>query len=267
MLSGFKDTDREILLKLKDRDLLNACSTNKYFSSLCDESFFRNRIAYKYPLALSNKPENMKWKQFYLKLVFLIGKMKEVYDFDFVERDPERYYRFLNHEKITYQFYFASKYYLKDLLAYLINRENKKKPHRYYREYIIWGLSGASAGHHEELVDWYLNLNFLNKSYLNKALAGAANEGDNFLIKKLIEKGADNFNLALYNAGLKGRKDSIELLLKHGGNINEALSGAGYSKLPKEFIDFLLLRNANIDDAILIVGDDQETVNYLRNFL
>ena len=39
-LTGLKDTDREILSKLEsDRDLLNACSVNKYAWKLCDDDF------------------------------------------------------------------------------------------------------------------------------------------------------------------------------------------------------------------------------------
>lgn len=268
MLSGFKDTDREILLKLEnDRDLLNACSTNKYFINLCDDSFFRNRIAYKYPLSLENKPKNINWKQFYLKLVYLIGKMQEDYDFNFLRGDPEKYYSILQEPNIAQQFFYASKYYLKDLLKYLVGRENKIKFNENYKKYIIWAAFGASLGQHEKLLDIYLNSNFLNLSHLNEALAGAASAGDNFLIKKLIEKGANDFNYALYSAGTQGNKYTVILLLKYGCDINEALAGAGHSKLPKEFIDFLIALGANVEEAIQLLEGLPESIDYLRTFL
>ena len=241
---------------------LNACSTNKYFSNLCDESFFRNRIAYKYPLALKNKPESMKWKQFYLKLVYLIGKMKEIYNFDFVSGNPEIYYTILTNNRIDRQFYLASKNNLKDLVYFLAKREvNDWK----YSIYLEWGIFGAAIGNHEELVNWYLKS--LNNDYLETALSGAAKGGHNLLVKKLIEKGAIDFDHALYNSGLKGHRDTIELILKYGGDINQALIGAADSKLPKKFIDFLIMRGANIEDGILLAENDQETIDYLRNFL
>ena len=44
-LTGNKDTDILILMRLSDMDLISACSTNKYVKTLCDDQvFWCNRI-------------------------------------------------------------------------------------------------------------------------------------------------------------------------------------------------------------------------------
>lgn len=211
MLSHSKDTDREILFKLNfDKELLQMCSLNKYFSELCDEKFFRNRLTLKYPETLKNKSENMGWKLYYLKLVYLIGKMQEDFGFTFTSGDPELYYNFLTNKNITEQFLLASQYYLKDLLGHLINRENKIRNWGYVN-YLRGGLFGAALGNHEDLVNWYLE-NARNAVHANTALTGAAKGGHNSLVRKLIEKGANDFDDAIWFAEEGGHKDTVELL-------------------------------------------------------
>lgn len=52
--SGYKDTDREILLTLSDKDLLSICSSNKYFfTSVCDNTFFYQKLYRSYPNTLN----------------------------------------------------------------------------------------------------------------------------------------------------------------------------------------------------------------------
>lgn len=90
-----KDLDLKILSELNDRDLLNICLTNKYFSRLCqNEDFWRNRFLTKFGnrtlkykgfskngnplnyweniLILSEKT----WKKFYLTVISDLKKYK-----------------------------------------------------------------------------------------------------------------------------------------------------------------------------------------------
>ena len=68
-----KDVNREILLNIaNDKDLLKACSVNNYFNKeVCDDIFFRNRLARTYPDTLKYKPENENWKNYFYKTVFV----------------------------------------------------------------------------------------------------------------------------------------------------------------------------------------------------
>ena len=47
-LPNSKDTDREILLKLSDKDLIQTCRLNKYlFENVCDNNFFKRKLQLK----------------------------------------------------------------------------------------------------------------------------------------------------------------------------------------------------------------------------
>ena len=96
--TGIKDQDREILLNIdNDKDLLNACSLNKYiYNQVCNDIFFRNRLSRTYPDTLKYKPEEMNWKNYFLRVVYYISKMKENYDYDysnFNEGNPKIQYQ------------------------------------------------------------------------------------------------------------------------------------------------------------------------------
>ena len=91
---GFKDQDREILLNIdNDKDLLKACSVNKYINQeVCNDMFFRNRLARTYPDTLKYKSGDMKWKQYFLRVIYYIAKMKEDYRYKYEEGDPKTLY-------------------------------------------------------------------------------------------------------------------------------------------------------------------------------
>ena len=98
--SGIKDQDREILLNIQDdKDLLKTCSLNKYlYNEVCNDMFFRNRLARTYPDTLKYKPEDMSWKAYFLRVIYYIAKMKEDNEYDysiFNEGNPEKQYEIL----------------------------------------------------------------------------------------------------------------------------------------------------------------------------
>lgn len=70
-LSGVPDTDLKILEYLSDRELLSQCIVNSYANNLCQkESLWLNRFIQKYGKDnLIYKPKDMKWREFYLKLI------------------------------------------------------------------------------------------------------------------------------------------------------------------------------------------------------
>jgi hypothetical protein len=98
-----KDADRLILQTIdSDRDLLETCNLNSYFNNLCNNDFFRNRMFKKYHFLIQDKPEELSWKDYYLKSVYYIDKMKREYGFDFTSKssgDPKVYYYFLSGRK------------------------------------------------------------------------------------------------------------------------------------------------------------------------
>jgi len=75
--TGILDQDREILLKLnKVKDLLTACSLNKYMNEkVCNDTFFLNALRKFFPKTEYLKKENETWKSFFLKYVYYTDKL------------------------------------------------------------------------------------------------------------------------------------------------------------------------------------------------
>jgi len=79
-----RNLDMEILQKLDDHHLYDACRINNYAKSLCnDENFWRNRYMKKFSLDLSEKPPEITWKEYYLERASLdVGADIGVGDWD-----------------------------------------------------------------------------------------------------------------------------------------------------------------------------------------
>ena len=73
MLTGNKDVDRMILMRLDEKDLLNFCLVNKYAKKICNDDFWRNKFFIRYKVTnLKNEnylPKNYTWKKLCLTLV------------------------------------------------------------------------------------------------------------------------------------------------------------------------------------------------------
>ena len=87
-LTGNKDIDREILLKLSDEDLITCCSLNKYFyNDVCDDLFFKRKLQQSYPETLKFYNE-ISYKKYYLKIVPCIFEMIFKYKYNYTYGDP-----------------------------------------------------------------------------------------------------------------------------------------------------------------------------------
>lgn len=108
MLTGKKDQDLLILMKLDDRSIINFCiasGKNKYAVKLCsDEDFWRNRLNKNFPkLDLYNEYwKNQSFKEKYLKTIYYVDKLKREYNFDFQQGDPELSYKTLKLKQALY---------------------------------------------------------------------------------------------------------------------------------------------------------------------
>jgi hypothetical protein len=84
-LSGIRDVDREILSKLDTANLLRACQIDKYtWNTVCDDLFLKRRLLSEYPEIEKYKLNTESWKQFFLRAVHTIAKMKEEYNYDYL---------------------------------------------------------------------------------------------------------------------------------------------------------------------------------------
>jgi hypothetical protein len=96
-MDGFtesKDLNKEILLKMNDRDFIQTCGLNKYFRDLCksqDYLIYKRRLQKFYPDTLKDQREKKasdNWKIYYAKVIRVIAKMEEKYDFIYSEGNP-----------------------------------------------------------------------------------------------------------------------------------------------------------------------------------
>jgi hypothetical protein len=68
-----RDLDREILLRMTDRDFLLTCNSSNFLrENVCDENFFKKRLTLTYPNTLNYKPDNKTWRQYYIETIFYI---------------------------------------------------------------------------------------------------------------------------------------------------------------------------------------------------
>lgn len=142
MLTKLKDTDKIILSMLDDRDLLSACLADKNTNSLCDETFFRNRIYEKYPNLVPFKTSDISWKNYYLKIVYYIDKLEIEHGFKFTKDSkgtPKQYYEIIENKPIKRKLMLKldsiikNKFY--DLLDYYISRGFSRSSYYYLAKY------------------------------------------------------------------------------------------------------------------------------------
>lgn len=208
-LSGLKDTDREILSKLEsDRDLLNACSLNKYTWKLCDDNFFRNRLIAKYPDAVKYNKKG-KWKEYYLSTIYYINRMLEEHEFVYKTGNPQTYYDILfktqhMHVKLEKA---AENNYL-DLVNFLLNNSRPSIRH------IDIGniLGGAAVNNNVDMIQHFLKEADTNA--LTQGLFRAIHGGHNDLAMFFVEQGARNLGIAIRIAELHKNEFMIDYLRK-----------------------------------------------------
>ena len=90
MLTGIADVDREVLIRLDDRELFMICLSpkNKHSIKLCNEDFFRNRSMKFLSGYVKYKNPDISWKKFYVYTRQIS---------DFIEPDSlERFFQYKN---------------------------------------------------------------------------------------------------------------------------------------------------------------------------
>jgi len=71
-LSGIRDTDKEILLRLDYESLLNACATDTYIRSFCTNDYFwKDKLEYDFGASESaNKPTGMTYRKYFEQVYY-----------------------------------------------------------------------------------------------------------------------------------------------------------------------------------------------------
>lgn len=186
-LTGLKDVDREVLKHIDDKDLLKACSADRrMWNEVCNDNFLRRRLS-KYPEIEQYKRENESWKQFFLRAIYYISKLKEEFQFPWTSGDFKKQYQF---------FAKNDKYNLQSLLDFaarqgeleIVKHIMKDDPTLYN---MYNSLMYASYAGHLDIVKYFnehgVDLHLGNDS----ALMYAVLQGHLELVKYFVENGAD----------------------------------------------------------------------------
>ena len=91
-----KDVDRNILLSLSDRQILEVCSLNKYYiETVCDDEFFHRILQQRYPGSIlwnKERDKRKSWKQLYIETIYYLGKLIDMgFNYYEVSKNFSRY--------------------------------------------------------------------------------------------------------------------------------------------------------------------------------
>jgi hypothetical protein len=191
--TGLKDVDRHILLLLSDTDLMECCSVNKYFFSICDDKFFYSKLYLCYPETLSYYRISETYKLYFLKVSYYIYKMRRHYGYSYIGGDCKKQFSIFKNIKLeihylhlfdkTLLFEAATKGEIY-LVKYCIGKEK-------IIENITTAACMAANNNQLEVVKYLVNLGadiFRNNNY---ALVVACEKGYLEIVKYLVESGAN----------------------------------------------------------------------------
>ena len=88
-----KDTYEHILNFADDREIIIMLSLNKKFN---DEKLFERVMKKRYPFLLRYRKENETWKELYVRMVFYISRLKELFHIPYInvqDYNPETFYQ------------------------------------------------------------------------------------------------------------------------------------------------------------------------------
>ena len=216
-LTGLKDVDREILKHLDDRDLLTACSIDKrMWNEVCDDNFLQRRLQ-RYPGIEKYKKDKESWKEFFLRVIYYVSKLKDEYEFTYSFGDFRKQYELLKNYTGERLLSKAVEMGELALVKHLAKKENLNTLNRYL-------LVAASRFGHLDIVKYLVEIGFdLNSATGSMASYTASENGYLDIIKFFAEIGADlhtGNEPVLRVAGQKGHSDIVKFLVERGANIH-----------------------------------------------
>ena len=225
-----KDTYLYLMNFADDKTILNMLSVNKKFN---DDEFFKKVLERRYPLLIQFKGNKGTWKQFYVKTIYYLSKLKEEYDFPYF---PSRHYN-----------------------PFRLYRKLNKYPENIATE----KLALAAAAGDIQMVDKYLDN---KKAYPDFGLKHAAVNGNLEIVKLLVEKGKVNrYNLdnAMWEAAKNNHMNVIEYLISKGGRPDPGLSPAA-ARGDIEMVKYLISKGAHFIKSALQAAASEEQIEMIK---
>ena len=193
------DLDREIFMKLSDRDLLTACATDKYTNTkVCNDDFYRKRTYNNYRELfdyLTKLPNFKDWRNVYLNWIYILDESK-------IRNIEDKVYN------INYAIRLAIQRNNPILLEYLDKFPPKfmlEKTANYILDQIKWDdeLINSLLGEQFDIVKYILVNKKLDIITLNTGLSHSVRNNNLDLANLFLEKGA-NLTNAVSTAAQQG---------------------------------------------------------------
>lgn len=227
ILSEVKDVDLKILSELDDESLLTFCKLNvenKYVYKLCnDENFWRQRTLSR--LGQVEKNVTRTWKHFYLLVVHYNNKyqnnaeqiLKSLSKKGMKNLDLINYFlsKYVSSQILFSFIYEAAKYGHLDLVKYYLQEARKTVDEDDYQDVLGHAAAGAAESGDEKILRYVISRGFDDFNY---ALYSAAEFGQTDIVNYLISLGADDFEGALINAAKGGYRNLVNFFIRRGAD-------------------------------------------------
>jgi hypothetical protein len=229
-----KDVYEYLLNFADDKTVISMLSVNRQFR---DDKLFERILKRKYPYLASIffKPDNMNWKEYYIRQVYYMSRLNEKYGIPFVSLPgyiPEYIYKDMDKEKtLNYVMALAAGHGDLDTVKLLI--EKGAGGEYGFRS----ALDYAAQNGHLRIVKFILENEYVFNPYqLGGPLGYVAENGHIEIVRYLIGKGEHYENYVLIRAAKGGHKNIIDLAVQHGAT---AFSSAIQSAKTFEIVTYL----------------------------
>ena len=226
-----KDTYEYLLNFAEDRTVLNMLSVNRKFN---DEKLFEKIVKRKYADLIAYKEKDESWKRFFIRLVYYVARLKDVYDIDyFPGLNPFEFNYLDSRGAIDTALMTAIRVGNLPMIKSLFPKIERPTIFRYLREaaidgnveillyfwdkdpsYFVQIVGYLAYNGHIKTIQYLFDRGYIDNRTLNHMLAHAA-DGNHFeLVKYLISQGANDIQSAIDYAHMGDHPEMVEFLLK-----------------------------------------------------
>lgn len=267
MITGHKDADTYLLKSMDDRTLMKTLLSLENTEILAKgEDIFKERLRNNYPYLYEKKPFLETYRNYYLKMMYYIGKLKEEFNIDYVpvlSFNPEGVYRGFKLRKEEEAEYFSNYDIIHFMAPYYAELGDEKKIKEMFENYL-------GEGERELKITFLFELVAHGNIPLYEKLSKEWDMGNNIPTAGLFMSAVRSGNKEIIDLFNKIPMDEEEE--SEGGRKHFALLGAAASGNIKilEYIDKLFpdqLGTNRYYIGIILAAAQNGNLEFIRNFL
>ena len=226
-----KDMYEYLLNFADDRTILNMLSVNRKFN---DEKLFEKLVRKKYSDLIEYREENETWKHFFIRLVYYVSRLKDIYDIDyFAGLNPFAFNYLDGQEALNTALTTAIRVGNLQMIKNLFPKITEPTIFKYLREAAVDGnieillyfwdkdpslfvqiVGYLAYNGNIKTIQYLFDHGYIDNRTLNHLLVHAA-DGNYFqLVKYLIDRGANDIQSAIDYAQMGEHPEMVEFLRK-----------------------------------------------------